>query len=359
LCLDEPSASFNQNESFVVHALGHKGRWFFSPLLESWLKLNLHRFDVVIVHGLWLYHGYATMKAFRRIKRKQLKDCNNIKVPKLYIMPHGMLDPYFQQNRSRRLKAIRNMLYWKLIEQEIIHEADGVLFTCEEEARLAREPFKPYNPKKELSIGYGISSPPKYSMELKVAFEDTCLQVAGKPYFLFLSRIHEKKGIELLIQAYLDLQARYDLPQLVIAGPGMETAYGQKISELVKARQKNKRAIYFTGMLSGNAKWGAIYGCTAFILPSHQENFGIAIVEALACAKPVLTTNKVNIWKEIKDSNSGIISDDTQEGISKMLETWVSLSPVIKEELGKNALQAYKDNFDIQKVALKFKTAIS
>ena len=77
------------------------------------------------------------------------------------------------------------------------------------------------------------------------------------------------------------------------------------------------------GMLSGAAKWGALYGCEAFVLPSHQENFGIAVVEALACGRPVLISDQVNIWREIVEDGAGIAEADTEEGVEKLLRRFL------------------------------------
>src|SRR5690554_4640847 len=136
VCMDDPQAEFLDKDDFEIHALGPaKNAWAYSPKLIPWLKDNLNRFDVVIVHGLWLYPGYAVLKVYQSIQGK---------APKLFVMPHGMLDPYFQKASSRKLKALRNWFYWKLIEKNLIQRADGVLFTCEQEMLLARETFRPY-----------------------------------------------------------------------------------------------------------------------------------------------------------------------------------------------------------------------
>ena len=189
-------------------------------------------------------------------------------MPKLYLMPHGMLDPYFQRAKSRRLKAIRNWIFWKLIEGKVINGADGVLFTCKDELLLARETFDPYHPKAEINVGYGIQLPPLFEQDFRKSFLEKCPELENKPYWLFLSRIHPKKGTDLLLKSYLKLKMKYiDIPALVIAGPGLDTPYGKELQHLAK-----DSLIYFPGMLEGSTKWGAFYGCEAFILPSHQEN---------------------------------------------------------------------------------------
>ena len=105
------------------------------------------------------------------------------------------------------------------------------------------------------------------------------------------------------------------------------------------------------GHLSGDAKWGAIYGCEAFILPSHQENFGIAVAEALACSKPVIITNKINIFREIENGGGGIVDDDTLEGMVANLKEWICLNSVSKVKMGKDAYKVYQNHFDSKSAA--------
>ena len=68
-------------------------------------------------------------------------------------------------------------------------------------------------------------------------------------------------------------------------------------------------------MLTGEAKWGAFRAAEFFVLPSHQENFGIVVAEAMALSKPLLITNKVNIWREVEIDGAGIVVDDDVKGV--------------------------------------------
>ncbi|WP_410054440.1 glycosyltransferase [Hymenobacter sp. BT188] len=379
VCLDDPSAPFVGNDNFIVHALGPgKGPWHYSPTLVPWLLANLGRFDIVIVHGLWLYHSYAVPKALN-IHKTRLRLNSEKEAPKLFIMPHGMLDPYFQKASSRRLKALRNWVYWKLIERKTINESDGVLFTCQEELQLARLSFWPYKPKREINISYGIAQPPPFVPALTNAFLERCPEVKSRPYILFLSRINEKKGVDLLITAYGEALTRRlekrewldnkenrnpeqhlclfsELPALVIAGPGLESPYGHAMRQL--AATIPVPTIFFPGMLTGDAKWGAFYGCEAFILPSHQENFGIAVVEALACSKPVLISNQVNIWREIEAAGAGLVADDTLEGTRSLLENWCELTESEKGVMEKRCLLTYRNHFAVEQAAVKMREAL-
>ena len=355
--LDDPNAAFLGSDPFPIHALGpSKGMWNYSPKLRPWLNENLDRFDAVIIHGLWLYISYATSKAVRHF-RNNVSPRGRSGQLKLFVMPHGMLDPYFQRAPGRRLKAIRNWFYWKLIEGNVVNKADGIFFTCEEELLLAREPFRPYLPQRELNVKYGIENPPDHSWEMREAFLRRCPQVHDKPYILFLSRIHEKKGVDLLIKSYLNV-AQDDSPKLVIAGPGMDTPYGEELKRLVE-QSNRKNAIFFPGMLKGKEKWGAFYGSEAFILPSHQENFGIAVVEALACGKPVLISNQVNIWREIERSGGCLVAEDTLKGTEYMLKKWFDMSGNTKQIMSKYARRSFEKHFHVMPAAQKMLEAVT
>jgi len=355
--LDDPNASFIGNDNFIIHALGPaSSQWQYSKKLLPWLEHNLLRYDAVIVHGLWLYPSHAAMKALQLLKHKE----HERQLPRFFVMPHGMLDPYFQRAESRKIKAIRNWLYWKFIESGVVNRADGVLFTCQAELELARIPFRPYNPKAELNVGYGIPGPQPFSASMKTAFNLLCPKLKGRPYILFLSRIHEKKGVDILLNAYRDFikDLKQNFPALVIAGPGMDAPYGKQLNEIIFQDTLLEHNVFFPGMLSGDAKWGAFYGASAFILPSHQENFGIAVVEAMACAKPVLISNQVNIWKEISQEDGGIVSPDTYEGVSLLLHKWLELNDDQKSAMGLNALNAYRKYFSIIPAAEKLKKTL-
>ena len=339
LSFDAPQQDFLKQDTCIIHAIGPaKGPYGYCPGLKIWMQVHLDRFDAVIIDGLWQHHSFGTIRAFLDHRKRS---SGNLK---MYVMPHGMLDPYFQRAKSRRLKALRNYAFWKLVEHRVINEADGVLFTCQTELELARIPFAPYRPKMERNVGYGILNPPKTSVQQKLAFYEKCPAVRDKPYWLFLGRIHPKKGIDLLINAYISLKREHpELPDLVVAGPGLETAFGAAL-----LKSSSHSTIHFPGMLKAAAKWGAFYNCETFILPSHQENFGIAVVEALACGKPVLISNQVNIFKEIVDAGAGISDDDSQAGTLRLLRQWYNLSPQQKEVLQDNAIRVFKREFTME-----------
>jgi glycosyltransferase involved in cell wall biosynthesis len=144
----------------------------------------------------------------------------------------------------------------------------------------------------------------------------------------------------------------------VIAGPGMDTIYGNYLLKLISRDAKIKDSVFFPGMLAGEDKWAALYGSEAFVLSSHQENFGISVVEALACKKPVLISDKINIWKEIIEGGGGMVKDDTLEGTIELIRFWANLNMEEKLKMAINAREVYENNFGVLAAGIRFKNAI-
>jgi glycosyltransferase involved in cell wall biosynthesis len=130
-----------------------------------------------------------------------------------------------------------------------------------------------------------------------------------------------------------------------MAGPSADAAYLEKL----KAHAGGDPRITFTGMLSGNMKWGAFAAADAFVLPSHQENFGIAVAEAMACGTPVLVSNKVNIWREIVDSGSGLAESDDAAGTLRLLQRWLALDPAAADAMREAARATFAERFEIHR----------
>jgi glycosyltransferase involved in cell wall biosynthesis len=346
VCLNEAGSDFLSGHGFPIHALGAgRGPWRYHPELMPWLRVNLPRFDAAILNGLWQYAGYALSKA------AQLAGA-----PPYLVYPHGMLDPWFQRDPARRLKAVRNWCYWKFNEQGVIRRAEAVLFTCAEEMRLARHTFQPYQPKREVNVGLGVPPPPDYHPGMAEAFAKKCPGLNGEPHWLFLGRIHPKKGVDLLIKAYSALYRslgaihRATIPKLVIAGPGLENGFGKQLQELA-GEICPPGSVLWPGMLNGAAKWGAVYKSEVFILTSHQENFGLAVVEAIACGKPVLISNQVNIWREIMEDQAGLVAPDTLEGAAQLFRRWESMSSEARTTMSHAAKISYEKRFGIDAAA--------
>jgi glycosyltransferase involved in cell wall biosynthesis len=232
----------------------------------------------------------------------------------------------------------------------VLRDAQAVLFTCEDEKILARKSFWLYRAN-EVVTAFGTADAPHNGSQLANAFINSQPDLKNKRLVLYLSRIHEKKGCDLLIEAFARVSKQDPTLQLIMAGPD-QTGWSAKLKDLAEQRGISER-VSWLGMLTGDMKWGAFYASEAFCLPSHQENFGIVVAEALACSKPVLISNKVNIWREIETGQAGFVDDDTIEGTVRNLQRWLDLDKTAYDELTKNARKCFTSNFLIQNAAEK------
>ena len=104
-------------------------------------------------------------------------------------------------------------------------------------------------------------------------------------------------------------------------------------------------------MLLGDLKWGAFYAAEALVLPSHQENFGVVIAEAMACEVPVLISDKVNIWREVSANGAGLVAKDDLNGTIDLLQTWLRMSAEKKQIMRQKAKECYMKHFEIHQTA--------
>lgn len=313
-----------------LHALGVPGvhNYGRSPRLRPWLRENAPRFDAFVVHGLWQYHGYAALKELAGKQRYA-------------VFTHGMLDPWF--NRTSRLKQIKKLPYWLAVERPLLRCAERVLFTSTTEANLALQsfPFSNWTPE---VVPYGTPGPPDNGAAQLAAFHERVPSIAGRPFILYLSRIHPKKGCDILLEAYAEVSRETRLPLLVMAGPDA-AGFQAKLQSLASTLGIADNVLW-PGMIVGDAKWGAFRAAEAFILPSHQENFGIAVAEAASCGTPVLTSTEVNIHGEISASHAGFVAPDTRQGTAALLRQWAALDPAARQRMSANAMLCWQSHFN-------------
>jgi glycosyltransferase involved in cell wall biosynthesis len=198
-------------------------------------------------------------------------------------------------------------------------------------------------------IAYGTRTPPDDAPGLREKFLAAHPQLRDRRILLFLSRIHEKKGCDLLVQAFAKVAGAEPSLDLVIAGPD-QTGWVSTLQALAREHGVADRIVW-PGMLRNEMKWGAFYAAEAFVLPSHQENFGIAVAEALGCGLPALISNKVNIWREVQSSHAGLVAPDTLLGTSELLEKWLSLTPTERTAMGVAARALFLSRFTVDAMA--------
>jgi len=330
--LDRPKDDWVRHCALKVHALGPgRGNYGYARRFTRWMNERHGAYEAVIVHGLWQYNSLGVWRVLRKTSTP------------FFVFPHGMLDPWFK--RAYPLKHLKKLLYWSLAESRVLRDAAAVLFTSEEERRLARDSF-PFYRCNEVVVNYGTALPNVDFDRAREGFFTRFPQLRGQRFLLFLGRLHEKKGCELLIDAFASRAGswRGDRSlELVIAGPSGDKGY----VEYLQQKASSLSGVTFTGMLTGSCKWGAFSAADAFMLPSHQENFGIAVVEALACGTPVLISNKINIWREIASDNAGYVEDDDLAGATRLIERWVRVSADDRATMKMSAKDCFMRRFEI------------
>ena len=170
------------------------------------------------------------------------------------------------------------------------------------------------------------------------------------PNLLFLSRIHPKKGIDTLIKAANILIDKGVYCNILIAGPDDLTAkgYRKKLEELIEISNLSD-SVHFIGMVKGQEKL-SLYNCAdVFVLPTHQENFGFVLVEAMACATPVITSFGVDIWREI-ERGGALITDNTPETYAEKIEFLLSDTDKLANR-GKKSREWVISSFDAGRLA--------
>ena len=279
---------------FFPASLGE--RFNYSPALASWLDSNVRNFDVVHIHAVFSHPCVAAARACRR------KD-----VP--YVLrPLGSLDPW-----SLRQKALRKRIMWHIAARRMIKEAAAIHYTTAEEKVLAEN---------SKSLGNGVVIP--LGIEMGVTHNSGPIHdppfSAGGPYVLALSRIHSKKNLDLLVEAFLSVTStRSELThwRLVIAGDG-DSGYLASL-RAQSERLDGKDRVVFTGWIEGEEKALVLRGASLFALPSRQENFGIAAAEAMANGVPVVVSKHVNLAPEIETVEAGWVTSLVASEFSRTL----------------------------------------
>lgn len=262
----------------------------------------LRRSDVVHLHCLW------------SVANLQIADmCRSMGIP--YILTtHGMLDDWSMQQAQ-----VKKRTYLRLGGKAMLEQAMFVLCTARGEIEQSGKWFPHGN---GLVLSYIIDLEPYRTLPGPALAREQYPMVAdaharGEAVILFLSRLHYKKGCELLIKAAKKALEQGKPATYVFAGTG-DDAYVKSLQDLA-AQLGIADRVHFVGMVKGEMKISLYEAADLFVLPTSQENFGLVLIEALACNTPVMTTRGTDIWKDIESSGSGIIVDQTEDAIAKEL----------------------------------------
>jgi glycosyltransferase involved in cell wall biosynthesis len=323
--LDDPAQKWEWPVSVFGCGPG-AGSYGYQAGLTAKLRQIVKSFDLMIFHGLWEYSSLAAARVARQRSMPY------------YVFTHGMLDPWFK--RAFPLKHLKKQLYWLLFERGILQRARSVIFTSEGESRLAAKTFWLRSNYRKLIVPLGVRPAEGDRAELRGQFLDRYPHLKGKRFLLFLGRLHPKKGCDLLLEAFSRLHPALDL---VLAGPKSSVEYLEQLRKMAVGLP-----VTFTGMLTGPIKSGALVAADALILPSHQENFGMVVAEALSFGLPVLVSEQVNISDVVETFGAGLVEPDTLSGTCALIERWLAADG---DSMRAAAERCYRDRFEIERSA--------
>ncbi len=268
----------------AIHSIeGRPGAYAYSPALGPWLRANLNRYQALVIHGAWTYPGWVTAQAARAAG-----------IPYGYF-PHGMLEQWAVWGQGW-IKRAKKLLYWQWREQSVVNGAARVFFTTRLEQDRSRPLTGPLG-HAEILRPYGMlpaapaAEPANPGLRL-----DPGLTVG-----LFLGRLHPKKNVELLLEAWsaagMPPEAR-----LVIAGGG-EAAYEAQLRKRA-AELPQMGNVIFTGFVAGADKDYLLSRADWFLLPSRQENFGVAVLEAISRGCAVAISEQVYLCESFRPESA-------------------------------------------------------
>ena len=314
---------WNEIDGIRVKYLNFTGyeHYNFSISLFMEIKKIINNYDLVHITALWNFPVLAGSVLSQKNKKPYI------------ISVNGALNKEAIEVKS----SIMKKTYWNLIAKKNLNGACAVHFATknEKERVLSNLQIK----SKTFIVPNGIDlTEINYSKKLNLKY--------NKKYILFLGRISKIKGFDLLIPAFSKLIKKNDL-NLVIAGPDNE-GYKKEVENLIKKENLENR-INFTGLVN-EEKWSLYKNALMFVLPSHSENFGMSVVEAIACETPVVISDKVGIYKEVETANAGVIVkteiDSLYNGMKQIVE-----NEKLRKKISVNGRKLVEDKYDIEMVA--------
>lgn len=268
----------------------------YSRPLASWLNANIQNFGMAHIHAV-----------FNHSSRVAAQACHKAAVPYI-VRPLGTLDPW-----SMAQKPLRKRLFWYASGKAMLRRAAAVHYTSEGE-KLSTERYLGLNHGRVIALGIDENS-----SDSKDKLAHLFPHLEKKPYVLALSRLHRKKGLDVLIDAFLSLVHMPEFADwsLVIAGDGAPD-YVSKLKAKI-APTVHRDRIIFTGWLEGEQKNAVLAGASLLVLPSQHENFGFCVMEALSHSVPVLVSPNVNLAREIASANAGWIAAIDKNALAEKL----------------------------------------
>ncbi|HSI61479.1 MAG TPA: glycosyltransferase [Candidatus Saccharimonadia bacterium] len=314
-------------EGFTVRYFKRQMHFYkVSMPLWTWLRDHVQDYDLVHNHALFSFAPIAGARAARKNA-----------VP--YVMrPLGLLNTWGMENRRRWIKAIS----FRLIERPALEHAAAIHYTStaeQHEADRLQLNGKPH------VVPLGIDLGP-LQRDSSQQFLNRFPQARGRRIVLFLSRLDPKKGVELLLKAFANVTQDDHNAILVIAGQG-KPSYETGLQNLAASLQLEKDVLW-TGFLDGDDKYAALAAADVFVLPSHSENFGIALVEALAAGKACIATDGVAVADDMRQGDAGLVIPCNDVPALTAAMNQLLTDDALRSRLGGNATRLAAERFSLE-----------
>ena len=298
----------------------------FSPGLGTEIIRQRNKFDIALVRGHWTYINLCASAILHALGKP------------FVLYPEGCLEPWALQHRRWK-----KHLYWHLIEKRNYKWARGIIALTDAEAAQVRQMGYDGN---VAVIPNGISlaeleRPPDVKALLPTG-------IAGRRVILFMSRIHPKKALDLLIRTFAEIHRLHPDTVLVVAGPDDDTRYGQRVRALVTELALDN-SVLFVGMVTDPKRLALLHSATVFVLPSHSEGLPLAVLEAAACRVPVVISEGCNL-PEFGQAGAGVVvQPDVPSIVQGLLRVLASEDE--RRAMGERAYQLVCERFTWDRVA--------
>jgi glycosyltransferase involved in cell wall biosynthesis len=295
--------------------------------LRRWLRAHVQEFDAVHIHAVF---SFASLAAGRAASARGIP---------YIVRPLGVLNRWGMENRRRFVKA----LSFRFFDLPMLKKAAAMHYTSRMELE---EAARFHLPGIQRVIPIGIDTTPFDSLPHRSLFNAAFPETAGTRNLLFLSRIDLKKGLDLLIAAFAQLLAQHPGTRLVICGGG-DTALIDKLKTMARtAGETVSASITWTGAVSGDLRLAAFAAADIFILPSHSENFGIALLEAMAAGLPCLSTDQVALAVDAERQNAVRLTARDPQSIAGALHLLLN-SESERQSLAQNASTLARSDYSL------------
>lgn len=298
---------------------------FYSRGLSKRLKETSLDFDLVHVSAIWQW-----------IQVDVYKICKTFRKPYM-VSTHGSFSPW-----PWRQSPLKKKLYWHLFGRKTVKSSRAIHFTTQEERlkSFSTVPLLTKIPNFVIPNGIDIKKPrKKVDIRQRLRIQD------DRAVLLYIGRIHRKKGIHFVLQALKKLNDKKFL--FLIIGKKEDDGYVRYLNKLSK---ELANSVIWHEPVPGDEVWDYYFSSNLFVLPSYDENFGMVVVEAMACGLPVLISKNVGIWREVKADGAGLAANQDVDEIASILKNLIKDEKLLKQ-MSENARKSSENRFDIDKVA--------